>query len=118
MAERPKRPLSAYMIWLNEHREVIKKENPGAKVTDVAKRGGEMWRGLTDKTKWEKKAGEMKEQYTKDIKEFEANGGSTDAPSGKKRKSGGGGKAAPKAAPKKTKKKASSEEESEEDGSD
>lgn len=50
MAERPKRPLSAYMIWLNENREAIKKENPGAKVTEIAKRGGEMWRGLTDKT--------------------------------------------------------------------
>lgn len=50
MAERPKRPLSAYMIWLNENREAIKKENPGAKVTEIAKRGGELWRGLTDKT--------------------------------------------------------------------
>lgn len=48
--ERPKRPLSAYMLWLNENRESIKKENPGSKVTDIAKRGGELWRGLKDKT--------------------------------------------------------------------
>lgn len=48
--DRPKRPLSAYMLWLNENREQIKKENPGSKVTDIAKRGGELWRGLKDKT--------------------------------------------------------------------
>lgn len=50
MAEKPKRPLSAYMIWLNDHRESIKKENPGIKVTEIAKRGGELWRALKDKT--------------------------------------------------------------------
>lgn len=50
MAERPKRPLSAYMLWLNETREEIKKERPGIKVTEIAKRGGELWRGLSDKS--------------------------------------------------------------------
>lgn len=50
MTDRPKRPLSAYMLWLNENREAIKKENPGIKVTEIAKRGGELWRGLKDKT--------------------------------------------------------------------
>lgn len=48
--ERPKRPLSAYMLWLNEHREQLKKENPGSKVTEIAKRGGELWRAIKDKT--------------------------------------------------------------------
>lgn len=48
--ERPKRPLSAYMLWLNENREQIKKDNPGSKVTDIAKRGGELWRAIKDKT--------------------------------------------------------------------
>lgn len=50
MADRPKRPLSAYMLWLNENREQIKRENPGIKVTEIAKRGGELWRGLKDKS--------------------------------------------------------------------
>lgn len=50
MAERPKRPLSAYMLWLNDNRESIKREHPGIKVTEVAKRGGELWRGLKDKS--------------------------------------------------------------------
>lgn len=50
MVDRPKRPLSAYMLWLNEHREEIKAESPGIKVTEIAKRGGELWRGLKDKS--------------------------------------------------------------------
>lgn len=48
--EKPKRPLSAYMIWLNSERESIKKENPGIKVTEIAKRGGELWRAMKDKS--------------------------------------------------------------------
>ena len=50
MAEKPKRPLSAYMLWLNSAREQIKKENPGIKVTEIAKKGGELWRGMKDKS--------------------------------------------------------------------
>lgn len=49
-ADKPKRPLSAYMLWLGEKREQIKRENPGIKVTEVAKKGGEMWRALKDKS--------------------------------------------------------------------
>uniref|UniRef100_D3TNQ3 High mobility group protein D n=1 Tax=Glossina morsitans morsitans TaxID=37546 RepID=D3TNQ3_GLOMM len=105
---RPKRPLSAYMLWLNENREQIKKDNPGSKVTDIAKRGGELWRAIKDKTEWEQKAVKMKEEYNKAVKEYEANGG-TDTGAGKKRKS----KAAKPA--KKAKKKETSEEEEEEE---
>jgi len=106
--ERPKRPLSAYMLWLNESREAIKKENPGSKVTDIAKRGGELWRGMKDKTEWEQKAIKMKEEYNKAVKEYEANGG-TDTGAAKKRKS----KAVKPA--KKAKKKDTSEEDEEEE---
>jgi len=114
MAERPKRPLSAYMLWLNDNRESIKRENPGIKVTEVAKRGGELWRGLKDKSKWEQKAVEAKDKYTKQMKEFEANGGGKEV--GKKR---GGAKATRKAPAKKGKKKADSEDDDdEEDESD
>lgn len=108
MADKPKRPLSAYMIWLNEHREQIKAENPGAKVTEIAKRGGELWRELKCKSEWDQKAVEAKERYVKLVKEFEANGGNTKdaAPAPKKR-----GKVTKKPAPKKSKKKADSEDE-------
>lgn len=38
------------MIWLNESREKIKADNPGIKVTEIAKKGGEMWKELKDKS--------------------------------------------------------------------
>ena len=38
------------MLWLQEHREQIKEENPGISVTEVSKKAGEMWKKLTDKT--------------------------------------------------------------------
>lgn len=47
---KPKRPLSAYMLWLNSAREQIKRDNPGIKVTEIAKKGGEMWRAMKDKS--------------------------------------------------------------------
>jgi hypothetical protein len=113
MAEKPKRPLSAYMIWLNSARESIKKENPDFKVTDIAKKGGELWRAMKDKSEWEAKAAAIKKQYEVDMKDFERNGGDKSAGGGKKR-----GKAPKKAPAKKSKKAAESEEGSEEEESD
>lgn len=110
MAEKPKRPLSAYMIWLNSAREAIKKENPEFKVTDVAKKGGELWRGLKDKTEWEAKAATAKQNYIKLVQEYERNGGGGTEEKGKKRKSGGGKKGG-----KKSKKGASEDDEEESD---
>lgn len=49
-ANKPKRPPTAFMIWLNSARERIKAENPGIAVTEIAKKGGEMWRELKDKS--------------------------------------------------------------------
>ena len=46
----PKRPATAFMLWLNENRKSIIEENPGIKVTDVSKKGGELWRELKDKS--------------------------------------------------------------------
>lgn len=50
MTDKPKRPMSAYMLWLNSARESIKSEHPGLKVTEIAKKGGEIWRGMKDKS--------------------------------------------------------------------
>lgn len=110
MAEKPKRPLSAYMLWLNSARESIKKENPGIKVTEIAKKGGELWRGMKDKTEWENKAAKMKDEYNKAVQEFERNGGSKDA--------GGKGKKGAKAAkkPVKKSKKKDSDDDDDESG--
>jgi len=47
---RPKRPPTAFMLYLNANREKIKSDNPGIAITDIAKKGGEMWRDLKDKS--------------------------------------------------------------------
>ncbi|XP_031718731.1 FACT complex subunit SSRP1a isoform X1 [Anarrhichthys ocellatus] len=104
----PKRPMSAYMLWLNASRERIKSENPGISITEISKKAGEMWRqlGKEDKQEWDIKAGEAKKQYDKAKKEYKESGGATAAATSsskkeskksggkkeeKKRKSAGGG---------------------------
>ncbi|XP_052455310.1 FACT complex subunit SSRP1-like [Carassius gibelio] len=41
-----KRPMSAYMLWLNSSRDRIKSENPGISVTEISKKAGEMWKQI------------------------------------------------------------------------
>ena len=65
----PKRPASAYMLWLNSNREKIKAEFPGIKMTDIAKKGGEQWKTVSqeDKAKFEAQALKLKEKYTHEM---------------------------------------------------
>lgn len=46
----PKKALSAYMLWLNDIRSEIKKDNPGISITELSKKAGVLWRALDDKT--------------------------------------------------------------------
>ncbi|KAL6117608.1 ssrp1 [Pungitius sinensis] len=73
----PKRPMSAYMLWLNSSRERIKSENPGISITEISKKAGEMWRqlGKDDKEEWDIKAAEAKRQYDKAKQEYKESGG-------------------------------------------
>ncbi|GAB0088101.1 FACT complex subunit SSRP1 [Sergentomyia squamirostris] len=72
---KPKRAATAFMLWLNENRENIKKDNPGIKVTEIAKKGGEMWNSLKDKSVWEERANKEKEKYNEAMKNYKAEGG-------------------------------------------
>lgn len=74
-ANKPKRPPTAFMLWLNSARDGIKADNPGIAVTEIAKKGGEMWRELKDKSEWEAKAAKAKKEYMASMKEYEASGG-------------------------------------------
>lgn len=49
-SDKPKRPQTAFMLWLNSNREKIKEDNPGISFTDVAKKGGELWKEMKDKS--------------------------------------------------------------------
>jgi len=64
----PKRPQSAYFLWLNDNRPAIKKAHPDASITEVAKIGGAQWRKITaaEKKKYEDLNAKDKERYAKE----------------------------------------------------
>ena len=77
---KPKRPQTAYFIYLGEHRAQIKEENPDAKVTEIAKIASENWKNVDEETRqyYIKKAEEAKEEYKRKMEEYEAGKGGND----------------------------------------
>lgn len=75
---KPKRPPTAFMLYLNSMREQIKKDNPGISVTEIAKKGGELWKQLSDKSEWNDKASKAKEEYNTAMKDYTESGGGKD----------------------------------------
>jgi len=74
---KPKRPMSAYFLWMNEvGRKSAKEKYPEAPITEVSKRCGEEWKAMDEATKktWEKKQVEAKKQFEIDMEEWK-NGG-------------------------------------------
>merc|ERR1712204_32010 len=74
---KPKRPMSAYFLWMNEvGRKSAKEKYPEAPITEVSKRCGEEWKAMDEATKktWEKKQEEAKKQFEIDMEEWK-NGG-------------------------------------------
>ncbi|KAM9833515.1 FACT complex subunit SSRP1a [Syngnathus typhle] len=88
----PKRPMSAYMLWLKSSREKIKSDNPGISVTEISKKAGELWRqlGKDEKEEWETKAGEARRQYDIAKKEYKESGGGDSSISKREAKKSGG----------------------------
>lgn len=39
------------MLWLNANRDKIRSDSPGMSVTDVSKKAGELWKGMTKEKK-------------------------------------------------------------------
>lgn len=83
---------------MNSAREDIKAKYPGLTVTEIAKKGGELWKELKDKSEWEEKAAKAKEKYQEEMKEWKASGGEAAA---KEKKEKGSKTTAKKSAPKK-----------------
>uniref|UniRef100_A0A182WG64 FACT complex subunit SSRP1 n=1 Tax=Anopheles minimus TaxID=112268 RepID=A0A182WG64_9DIPT len=77
----PKRPATAFMLWMNATRDQIRKDNPGLSMADISRKGGELWKDLKDKKDWEAKATKAKEDYAEAMAAYKAAGGG----------SGGGG---------------------------
>ncbi|XP_074572508.1 DNA-binding protein MNB1B-like [Curcuma longa] len=94
----PKRPQSAFFVFMEEFRKTFKEKNPNNKsVAAVAKAGGDKWKSLTEEEKapYVAKAAKLKADYTKIMAAYN------------KGQSGGGGGGSRAAA---------AEEEEEEDG--
>ncbi|GMR44146.1 hypothetical protein PMAYCL1PPCAC_14341, partial [Pristionchus mayeri] len=68
----PKRPRSAFFLFLSERREELKK--PGMGIGDVAKAAGAEWRAMEDKSEWTKKEEEDKERWKREMEEFRRRG--------------------------------------------
>lgn len=76
----PKKGLSAFMLFSNEHRNKIKTDNPEATFGEIGRKVGEAWKALTDKQKvvYTKKAEKDKQRYESDFATYTA--GATEAP--------------------------------------
>ena len=74
---KPKRPQSAYFLWLGENRSRIKTEllskQELAKVPDVAKEAGRQWKlvGADEKAPFEEKATVEKQRYKEEMQTYE-----------------------------------------------
>ncbi|KAL5568546.1 hypothetical protein UlMin_025121 [Ulmus minor] len=67
-ANKPKRPASAFFVFLEEFRTIYKQEHPNVKaVSAVGKAGGEKWKSLSseEKAPYEAKAAKRKSEYEK-----------------------------------------------------
>lgn len=65
-----KRPLSAYMLYNNYRRPVLRSEHPELQLTDLSKLIGDEWKKLSEdqKKNWVDKAKDQRLEY--DIKKF------------------------------------------------
>mmetsp|Transcript_34086 Transcript_34086/g.102777 ORF Transcript_34086/g.102777 Transcript_34086/m.102777 type:complete len:1063 (-) Transcript_34086:167-3355(-) len=70
----PKKPMSAYFLWLQANRSVLKAANPGVKNQDLLKIAGEKWGSLDadEKQKWDAMAAEKKEEYIAAMKAYDS----------------------------------------------
>merc|ERR1719361_3034495 len=70
----PKRPLSAYFIFMGEKRAEVKAANPNDKIGDIAKKMGKMWQELDEKAKapYQKKAEAAKKKYADEMAAYQA----------------------------------------------
>ena len=85
----PKRPMSAYFLWMSEEgRAAAQKKLGECGVAEVSKCCGEMWRSIDEKTKkkYEKKQAELKKKYDVEYPAWLENGGQALVDAAKKAK--------------------------------
>jgi structure-specific recognition protein 1 len=73
----PKRPMSAYFLWMNANREQIKSDHPGLSIGEFGKKSGELWKTMkdTDKEEWVEKNAADKIRYVAELEKWKSEGG-------------------------------------------
>jgi hypothetical protein len=68
----PKRPMSAFFLYMKENRENIKRDNPTAEFLDIPRIGAEQWKALkpSAKTKYEAMADREKQRYATEMSTY------------------------------------------------
>jgi len=77
--DKPKRPQTAFFLWFNDTRSSIKSKYPELSLTEISKKAGELWKekSAEDKAVWERKAVKAKEEYQRQMEEYESKGSSS-----------------------------------------
>lgn len=77
LQEQPRKPLSSYMLWINENRDAIAAEVGVARASIVSKVAGPRWRSLSEaeRAPFEQQAAKAKADYDEAVAAFVAQGG-------------------------------------------
>ena len=67
---KPKRPLSSYVLFCNDMRPELKLTKPELSFGEMNKALGQMWKEYEDKQKYESVAEEHKMKYQEDLEEY------------------------------------------------
>lgn len=74
----PKRPPSAFLLFMEDFRRDHRKANPNSKggAAQLSKEGGDKWRSMSDEDKvsFGKKCNDMKEEYQKALQIYKSTG--------------------------------------------
>lgn len=73
----PKRPMSSYMLWMNDNRDRLQNDLGTKNIGTIGKEAGRQWREIGDevKSEYEERAAELKREYEAELQKFLAAGG-------------------------------------------
>jgi len=93
-SDKPKRPLTAYMLFCQEKRAEIKKNNPTVSFGEIGKLLGQAWQQLSpdDRKPYEDSSKEAKAHYLQEMKEYKDKHPDEEEERPKKRQKKGKGK--------------------------
>ncbi|XP_060521263.1 transcription factor A, mitochondrial-like isoform X2 [Cylas formicarius] len=74
LPDKPKRPTTPYLKFINEHRAIVKEENPEFKPTEVVKKCAQLWNSSSSsvREKYMQTFKEELKQYTAKVKTYSA----------------------------------------------